>query len=293
MKNSTIILLFSILLFLTSCNNHNKQVEDNIKMYAYTWDEIINNSKLDLFNNTNFDENIVLKMSPENVVGIDNVKEFYNNYLTGFSNIEFTIVDVFGQGDKIVKHWNFKGTHTGDFFGILATGKLVNIDGTTLVKMKDGRIAEEEDFMDNMAFMQQLGLVSSPDNINIIKKLYDDFATGDIPAVGAVMDARIEWNEAENFPFADGNPYIGFDAILKGVFGRIGTEWEYWNLTDLNYNEMSDNKILVTGRYQAKYKKNGAIINLQMAHLWNLKDSKIIKFQQYADTKTIADAMRK
>ncbi len=39
--------------------------------------------------------------------------------------------------------------------------------------------------------------------------------------------------------------------------------------------------------------KNGAIINLQMAHLWNLKDGKIIKFQQYADTKTIADAMRK
>ena len=37
--------------------------------------------------------------------------------------------------------------------------------------------------------------------------------------------------------------------------------------------------------------KNGAVINLQMAHLWSLKDGKIIKFQQYADTKGIADAM--
>ena len=293
MKKSMNILLFSIFLFMISCGNPNKQVEANIKMYTYTWDEIINNSKLDLFNNTNFDENIVLIMSPENVVGIDNVKDFYNNYLTGFSNIEFSIIDVFGQDDKIVKHWNFKGTHTGDFFGIPSTGKSVNIDGTTLVKMKEGRIAEEQDFMDNMAFMQQLGLMSSPDNINIIKKLYDDFATGDIPAVGAVMDANIEWNEAENFPLADGNPYIGFDAIMKGVFGRIGAEWEYWNLADLNYTEMSDDKIFVTGRYQDKYKKNGAVINLQMAHLWKLKDGKIIKFQQYADTKTIAEAMRR
>ena len=170
MKKTLTLLLLSILISMTSCIDSNKQVEDDIKMYTYTWDEIINNRKLDLFNSANFDENIVLKMNPENVVGIENVKDFYNNYLTGFSNIEFSIIDVFGQGNKIVKHWNFKGTHTGDFFGIPPTGKFVNINGSTLVKMKDGRIAEEEDFMDNMAFMQQLGLVSSPNNINIIKK---------------------------------------------------------------------------------------------------------------------------
>ena len=59
--------------------------------------------------------------------------------------------------------------------------------------MKDGKIAEEQDFMDNMLFMQQLGILSSPDNINVIKKLYNDFAKGDIPAVGAAMDEKIEW----------------------------------------------------------------------------------------------------
>ena len=158
--------------------------------------------------------------------------------------------------------------------------------------MKNGKIVQEQDFFDNMLFMQQLGIVSSPDNMAIIQKLYNDFAKGDIPAVGAAMEANIEWNEAENFPFADGNPYIGLDAILEGVFGRIGEEWDYWNLADLNFNEMSNNKILVTGRYKAKYKKNGAIINLQMAHLWDLKDGKITKFQQYADTKGIADAIK-
>ena len=56
-----------------------------------------------------------------------------------------------------MKHWNFKGTHTGDFFGIPATGKKVDIDGVNLVKMKDGKIAQEQDFMDNLLFNQQLG----------------------------------------------------------------------------------------------------------------------------------------
>ncbi len=82
------------------------------------------------------------------------------NYLTGFSNIKFTIIDVFGMGNKLVKHWNFKGTHTGTFFGIPATGKKVDIEGVTLVRMENGKIAEEQDFMDNLEFMQQLGVIA-------------------------------------------------------------------------------------------------------------------------------------
>ena len=287
------LLILSLALCSIACQN--KQVEENINMYSNTWDEIINNGNLDFFNEDNFDSNITILMSPENVSGIENVKTFYSNYLSGFSNIEFTIIDIFGQGDKLVKHWNFKGKHTGDFFGIPATNKSVDIDGTTLVKMKNGKISEEQDFMDNLSFMGQLGIdpYLNPNNTGIIQKLYDNFAKGDIEAVGAVVDANVVWNEAENFPFADGNPYIGFDAVVEGVFSRIGSDWDYWNLTDISLNEMTNNKILVTGRYKAKYKKNGAVIDLQMAHLWTLKDNKVISFQQYADTKGIVDAMNK
>lgn len=259
-------------------------------MYTETWDEIINNGKLELFNESNFDKEITLIMSPENVVGIADVQAFYANYINGFSNIEFTIVDVFGQGDKIVKHWNFKGKHTGDFFGIPATGKSVDLDGTTLVKMKSGKIAREHDFMDNMAFMQQLGLLSSPGNLSVIDGAYKAFAVGDIPSVLGVMDANIVWNEAEGNSYADGNPYIGPDAVLNGVFARIGAEHEYFKLEDIVLHEMSNNQVLATLRYNAKLKKNGSVYNTQAAHLWTLKDGKVTNFQQYVDTKQLADA---
>lgn len=136
-----------------------KQLAANLKMYSSTWDEIINNRKIDLINDTNFDEHITLLSSPKNIVGIKDFKAYYQNYLTGFSNVTFTVKDVFGQGDNIVKHWNFKGKHTGEFFGIPATGKIVDIDGVTLVKMKGGKIAQEQDFLDNLEFMQQLGMI--------------------------------------------------------------------------------------------------------------------------------------
>jgi len=293
MKNSIQRLLFSIAIFLTSCNMLHAQIENDIKMYTATWDEIINNGKLDLFNETNFDKDITLIMSPENIVGNENVKAFYANYVTGFSNIEFTIVDVFGQGGKIVKHWNFKGKHTGDFFGNPATGKLVDLDGVTLVKMKDGKIAQEQDFMDNMEFMQQLGLLSAPGNISVIDGAYKAFAVGDIPSVLGVMDAGIIWNEAEGNAYADGNPYIGPDAVLNGVFARIGADHEYFNLEDIILHEMSNDQVLATLRYKGKLKGNGAIFDAQVAHLWTLKDGKVIAFQQYVDTKQLADSVGK
>jgi steroid delta-isomerase-like uncharacterized protein len=134
-------------------------VKANIKMYTHVWDEIINKRKLDMFNDSNFTKDVVMHASPTNVIGIDSARAYYANYLTGFSNITFTIVDVFGQGDKLVKHWNFKGIHTGVFFGIPATGKKVSIDGVTLVRMSNGKIAEERDFFDNLDFMTQLGLM--------------------------------------------------------------------------------------------------------------------------------------
>ena len=134
-------------------------VASNIKAYSHTWDEIMNKGKLDMFNDSNFTKDVVMHASPKDVVGIDSARAYYANFLTGFSKIQFTIKDVFGQDNKIVKYWNFKGIHTAVFFGIPATGKTVSLDGTTLVRMQDGKIAEERDFFDNLDFMQQLGLI--------------------------------------------------------------------------------------------------------------------------------------
>ena len=167
--NPLFLLLFTLFVAtFAACNNQQNNntketpvdsVAANIKMYSHVWDEIINKRRLDMFNDSNFTKDVVMHASPKDVVGIDSARAYYANYLTGFSDITFTIKDVFGMGNKLVKYWNFKGTHTGMFFGIPATGKKVDIDGVTLVRMENGKIAEERDFFDNLDFLQQLGLI--------------------------------------------------------------------------------------------------------------------------------------
>jgi len=64
----------------------------------------------------------------------------------------------------------------------------------------------------------------SQENVQLIRGVYEAFGRGDIPAVLAQMDQSIEWNEAENFIYADRNPYVGPQAVLEGVFTRLGAE---------------------------------------------------------------------
>ncbi len=124
-------------------------------MYQNVWNSFLAGDT-SVVNNKNFTEDVVIVTSNGDLVGIDACKEFYLNYLNGFSDIEWTIVDAFGQGNKLIKHWNFKGKHTGDFFGIPATGNSLNLSGTTIVTMREGRIAKEHDFFDMKSMLDQL-----------------------------------------------------------------------------------------------------------------------------------------
>jgi ketosteroid isomerase-like protein len=131
----------------------------------------------------------------------------------------------------------------------------------------------------------------SQENVETVQGMYGAFAKGDVPAVIATMDPEIEWNEAENFPYADGNPYIGPNAVVEGVFTRLATEWENWNLAIDHILDAGD-IVVACGRYQAKNKTTGKEINAQFAHFWGLRGGKATKFQQYADTEQVTQAMQ-
>lgn len=128
-------------------------------------------------------------------------------------------------------------------------------------------------------------------NTQVIDALYNAFSTGDMPTVLGLMHPEIEWNEAESNSLASGNPYIGPDAVLEGVFSVLGANHEYFGLQDVKIHGMDDNMVLATLRYDAKVKATGKTYNAQAAHLWTLDhEGKITAFQQFVDTKKLADS---
>jgi len=153
----TIVILF-VLTGLSANAQKSDQASKNIKFYSRVWDVAINEGRVNILD-TAYADDAVLHTVPE-TKGKANCVAYYSNYVTGFSNRQFVIKETFAQGNKLVKYWQFKGKHTGNFFGIPATNKDIDVIGCTIATIVNGEITEEQDFFDNLAFLQQLGLMA-------------------------------------------------------------------------------------------------------------------------------------
>ena len=129
------------------------------------------------------------------------------------------------------------------------------------------------------------------ENVTLVEGMYNSFAEGDVDAVLGAMAPDVEWREAEGFIYADGNPYIGPEAVAEGVFAKLGGEWEYWKLEGLKLYPAGKSNVLATGRYNAKNKASGKELDAQFAHFWTVADGKVSSFQQYTDTKQTAESV--
>ena len=127
----------------------------NIKFYNNIWEVAINEGRASILDSV-YADNAVLHTVPE-TKGKANCAAYYKNYVTGFSNRQFIVKEIIASGNKLVKYWQFKGKHTGEFFGIPATNKDVDVIGCTIATIVDGKITEEQDFFDNFEFFKQLG----------------------------------------------------------------------------------------------------------------------------------------
>ena len=127
-------------------------------------------------------------------------------------------------------------------------------------------------------------------NLEVIRGLYDSFGKGDVPAVLGQLDQQIEWNEAENFIYADRNPYVGPQAVLEGVFTRLRSEWEGFTVAPQEWLD-AGNHIVVLGTYTGRHRETGSEVCAQFAHVWAVRGGRVVKFQQYTDTKQFADAV--
>lgn len=126
--------------------------------------------------------------------------------------------------------------------------------------------------------------------LEIVRGLYAAFAVGDIPAFLAVLSPEIEWCEAEGFPLADGNPYVGPDAIVQGVFGRLGLLWDGFRVEPVEFHGSGD-VVTMFGRYRATGRLSGRPLDVQVAHTFWVQDGKVVRFQQMCDTAAVVASL--
>ncbi len=76
-----------------------------------------------------------------------------------FPDGRYTVNQVIAEGDYVVVYFTGRGTNTGAGNGLPATGKPIELTGTTIFRFVRGKIAEEWTEYDRLSLMKQLGLM--------------------------------------------------------------------------------------------------------------------------------------
>ncbi len=83
-------------------------------------------------------------------------------YRTAFPDYRVTLDDdLLAEGDKVVGRWTMRGTHSGSFNGIPATGRAVSITGINILRIANGQVVEDWGAFDLLGLMQQVGAFPS------------------------------------------------------------------------------------------------------------------------------------
>lgn len=94
--------------------------------------------------------------SGKELCGPEGFKPFFESFRKAFPDLAVKVEDTVIEGDKIAARCTVRGTHTGEGIGIAATNRPVEFTGMTIVRLKDGKIAEAWNNFDFMSMFQQL-----------------------------------------------------------------------------------------------------------------------------------------
>jgi steroid delta-isomerase-like uncharacterized protein len=119
-------------------------------------EEVFNNHKL---------EAIERYLAEQGREGFKQKKEGFKESLSAqfkaFPDIQVKIEHILAENDLVIVFLNFTGTHTGEFRGMPPTNKRVNIRSADLYRIENEKIVEHWDVVDQLNFLQQIGITLS------------------------------------------------------------------------------------------------------------------------------------
>ena len=90
-------------------------------------------------------------------------RQFWAAFFTGLPDVSATMEDLIDSGDRVVGRFVYRGTHTGDFLGIPASGKPVDMRSIDIWRVEDGLFVEHWDELNTLEMFQRIGVIPALD----------------------------------------------------------------------------------------------------------------------------------
>ena len=123
------------------------------------YEEVFNKKNLAIIDDF-LDPHIIEHALPPGLPGgIQGSRQLIGMYLTAFPDLQLTAEALIAEEDKLAARLTMRGTHKGEFMGIPPTGKQVTMTGIQIVRIANGKIAENWINLDALGLLQQLGVI--------------------------------------------------------------------------------------------------------------------------------------
>ncbi len=139
--------------------------EENKAILRRVTDEVFNQGNLDLVDEL-FAPDYVLHdpgIPGGELRGTESFKQqWVSMFRTAFPDLQLSVEDQVGEGDKVVTRYTGRGTHRGELMGIPPTNNEAVVSGIIMSRVSGGRVEEEWNNFDALGMMQQLGVIPEP-----------------------------------------------------------------------------------------------------------------------------------
>ncbi len=128
-------------------------------------------------------------------------------------------------------------------------------------------------------------------NIELVQGLYGAFGRGDLDALVAGLTPDIDWQDygrASDFPGFQRRQ--GHDDV-RAFFGLLAEEIDFQEFAPGEFQAAGD-KVFVLGHTTLTMKRTGRPVQTDWVHVFTVRDGKVSRFREFADTAQIAEAYR-
>ena len=133
-------------------------MEANKDCIRRVFEEVLNGGKLSVLDTLIGAAYVDHNPSPGQPEGAAGVKGKVETLRAAFPDVRFALEDVVAEGDLVAARYSWRGTHKGEaYLGIPPSGKSIFVRGMDFYRLRDGKIVEHWDNIDELGMLSQLG----------------------------------------------------------------------------------------------------------------------------------------